>query len=235
MSKVKLCNVVSQHCFPFCFCFRGSRGWNNHTRYDFFSLHTRLMSIAIDYQIIRFPNSFFFVSLIPADFCVYSRETSFIYTIFFYLTIIAIITIIITVIIKIIMKSKTRLVFSIVLVRMIFKITILHPIQSHHYQEAHQQSFYFEYLIVTEKEENPREARQAQAGRQQLTEKYIFTLTCFVWINNTTRKIFYITPKKAATFRVLFLLLLEKKKIFVSCTESWSVIVGSIYNNETTY
>lgn len=78
------------------------------------------------------------------------------------------------------MKSKTRLVFSIVLVRMIFKITILHPIQSHHYQEAHQQSFYFRYLIVTEKEENPREARQAQAGRQQLTEKYIFTLTCFV-------------------------------------------------------
>lgn len=146
---------------------------------NFFSLHTRLMSIAIDYRIIRFPNSFF-VSLIPADFLSLFKRTSFIYTIFFYLTIIAIITIIITVIIKIIMKSKTRLVFSIVLVRMIFKITILHPIQSHHYQEAHQQSFYFEYLIVTEKEENPREARQAQAGRQQLTEKYIFTLTCFV-------------------------------------------------------
>lgn len=111
------------------------------------------------------------------------------------------------------MKSKTRLVFSIVLVRMIFKITILHPIQSHHYQEAHQQSFYFEYLIVTEKEENPREARQARAGKAAAHRKIYFHFDLFRMNQQHHEKNILYHPEKSSNFPSIIFIVIGEKNI----------------------
>lgn len=72
----------------------------------------------------------------------------------------------------------------------------------------------------------------------------IFTATCRWWINNTTRKYFISkSPKKyyiSSLCLFLFFVYIGKNDIFehekkkvATTLESWSVIVGSIYNNET--
>lgn len=138
-------------------------------------------------------------------------------------------TIIITIIIKIIIKSKTRLVFSNVLTRMTWRNHNSSPVRSHHYQKSVKQSCFL-FRISHRRHRKGRESVVREENGSS-TKLYIFTLTCFVWINNTTRKIFYIS-QNTKTSKFYFYYYWEKK---MSCTESWSVIVGSIYNNETTY
>jgi hypothetical protein len=109
-------------------------------------------------------------------------------------------TITVSIIIKIIIKSKARLVFSNVLIRMIRKSQIFHHSESP-LSKSVKLFFYFVYLIVTEKEENPEPLRGAQ--------KNIFSLWLVSYESTTPREKYFISPRK--TFGVLFLLLLEKK------------------------
>lgn len=144
--------------------------------------------------------------------------------------------VIITIIIKIIIKSKTRLVFSNVLIRMNLKESHnSSPVRVTTIKKRKAECFFFLFRISHRRHRKGRESvvreENGRSGSSSSSKLYIFTLTCFVWINNTTRKIFYIT-QNTKTSKFYFYYYWEKK---MSCTESWSVIVGSIYNNETTY
>lgn len=79
-------------------------------------------------------------------------------------------------IIKIIIKSKTRLVFSNVLIRMILKITIFHPFRVTTIKQRKAKCVFFLFRIS----HRHRKGRESGATREEkpaaAAQKYIFSL-----------------------------------------------------------